>query len=482
MSFETDAKSVVKNVSFYGDVYDKSALYAEYYTHKGTVRMLTDIGSDTFKSYIRGRIRKLGLSKISAEAVIVFMRDYYTTEVFPQKILTYTRTAGSIRGRSGERPIVEYNLSNDAQQSVIVEPGGWHISNKPQHKFLTLTQILAQNTPVKSNYSLFNLMKKHVNLRGDMLKIFVLWLVQAFSLSSHFAIIVSAERGSGKSLLSRVVRALLDPSSQDITTYPDKFDDLQTILSGSYLTVLDNISDVSRKESDLLCSAITGATIAKRTLYTTNNIFSQKIHSTVVMNGISIFPEHSDFAERCLLIKMKKLTGDNIKTEFELTEEFEKDKPFILGLIFDTLSSAMNVVGTLKNVTPPRMADAYVEMMAIAIALGIKRDEFEKLYNDNVTMLEKERANTPLVEAIREYMNSPLVTGRKSSGTMNELFCKIKDGYSGDKRDLPKNASKFSACLKSERNALDVAGYTVNIDDTPSDATYIEIIKKKTRN
>lgn len=481
MSFTSDVKDIIKNTTFYGDTTDLSLVYAEFCTHQGTVKRFTTIHDSTFLAYIRGRIRNHGIKKMTASQVIEYIEDYYKTVAFPTKVDTYMRTAGNLRQSSDGTQLVEYSLNDDSQQFVVVTPQGWEVKNSSKHKFVTFPQILPQVIPKRSNSNLIELISKYVNLNGDMLKLFVIWLVQCFSLSSHFALVVSAERGSGKSSLGRLIRALCDPSSVGISTYPNKIDDLQSNLSNSYLAIFDNMSDINKAESDLMCSAVTGATVSKRALYTNGDLYVQKIHSVIVMNGICVFPNESDLAERCLLVRMKKLSSDNMRTESTLWSEFERDKPYILGLIFDTLSLAMGVVESLKNEKLPRMADAYLEMMAIALAIGVGKDEFKTIYEGNKKALEKERSNTPIVEAIREFMNSPLVSGRKASGAVDNLYRQIKANYSGDKRDLPKSAARFSYSLKSERNTLDIAGFTVNLDDTHSDGTHLDIIKKKAK-
>ena len=481
MSFTSDVKDIIKNTTFYGDTTDLSLIYAEFCTHQGMVRRFTSVHDPTFLAYIRGRIRNLGIKKISASQVIEYIEDYYKTVAFPKRVTPYMRAAGNLRCSPNGKQLVEYSLNDDSQQFIEVTPQGWDVKSSSKHKFVTLPQILHQVIPKKSDGNLIEMIRKYVNLSGDMLTLFVVWLVQCFSLSSHFALVVSAERGSGKSSLSRLVRSLVDPSSVGISTYPSKLDDLQSNLSNSYLTVFDNMSDISKAESDLMCSAVTGATVSKRALYTNGDLYVQKLHSVIVMNGICVFPNESDLAERCLLVRMKKLSSNNMRTESTLWGEFEQDKPYILGLIFDTLSSAMNIVESLKNEKLPRMADAYIEMMSIALALGIGKDEFKAIYEGNKKALEKERSNTPIVEAIREFMNSSLVSGRKATGTVDTLYRQIKANYSGDKRDLPKSAARFSHSLKSERNTLDIAGFTINLDDTHSDGTHLDIIKKKTK-
>ena len=57
------------------------------------------------------------------------------------------------------------------------------------------------------------LMAKYVNMAEEDLLLFVVYLVQGFSRSSsHFAAIVSSNKGTGKSTLTKLIRAIVDPS------------------------------------------------------------------------------------------------------------------------------------------------------------------------------------------------------------------------------------------------------------------------------
>ena len=149
-----------------------------------------------------------------------------------------------------------------------------------------------------------------------------------------------------------------------------------------------------------------------------------------------------------------------------------------MGAIFDTLSKAMEIIEDLTPQRLPRMAESYIEMLSIAIALGLTESEFEKIYFDNLAKIDKARSEIAIVQAVKEYMTTVIPNERKLYGTITEVYNKIKGNYSGDKKDLPSSPSRFSRKLSSEHGALFAAGYIVNIDPTKQDHTYIDIIKK----
>jgi hypothetical protein len=179
-----------------------------------------------------------------------------------------------------------------------------------------------------------------------------------------------------------------------------------------------------------------------------------------------------------LLFKLLPIKEEDRRTDEELNAAFEQDLPEILGAIFNALSDAMTVIKTLKPKRLPRMCSSYIEMLAIAVALGISEAEFERIFFANIAALDKARANIAIVEAVQEYMNSKLVTGRSVSGTVSELFVKIGANYSGAKSDLGRSPSVFGKKLRQELKTFSAVGITVLIDNTYADGTHVKFIKE----
>lgn len=474
MKFEDLVEQTVSEVIFFRDILNEEALFAEFTMGSG-VTYFDRLESRRFKAYIRMKSRELtnGTQVLEAKPTIEFIRDFFLYEAPPEKVDVYIRTAGDLEEG------IEYALKDDNANFIQISKNGWKAITTPCHKFLQPSTSKAQVMPQKSDKSPLKLLKPYVNLVGDEYILFVIWLIQAFCSGNHSALLVTAERGSGKSTLSRLIRAIIDPSGVDVSQLQKKRDELLNHLSNLYLVCFDNVRDITTEQSDILCSAITGGTATKRALYTDNDLCVQKLHNTIVINGISVIPKESDLAERFLIVNLKKFTAKNIKREKDFWKSFYQDLPFILGSIFDTLSTAMLHVENLSSKGMPRMADAFTDMLAIARALGISEEEFRRIYDDNVERMHKLRADTPLVEAIRDAMNADASGRRSLDGKAERIYSIVKAAYSGNPNDLPGSASHFSRALEAEHDVIFAAGYRVNINDLPSDGTHIQIIRKK---
>ncbi len=475
MNFKNAVESVVADVVFFQDSLNDDALFAEFTMGSG-VTYFDRLESSKFKTFIRMKsLDIIGREEpLNADAAIQYIRDYFIYEEDAEKVDIYIRTVGNLKDG------IEYSLKDKKQNVVLVDKEGWKLSTQTVHKFLHSSVSKAQVVPKRCEESPLKLLKPFVNLNGDDFILFVVWLIQAFCTGNHFALLVTAERGSGKSTISRIARMIIEPSGVDISHLSNKKEELLNTLSNLYLVCFDNVRNISQEQSDLLCSAITKGTATKRALYTDNDMYVQKLHNAVLINGISVYPKESDLAERFLIVNLKKLTPDKIRREKEFWDSFNNKLPYILGSIFNTLSKAMRYFETLSLQNMPRMADAFADMVAIALALGVSEDEFRAIYDNNVVKMNRLRSETPLVKAANDLITS--LNGKRAiEDTAEKILELLKNNYTGDVSDLPVDGSHLSRLVDMEHQSLSDAGLRINIDDTFSDATRIKIIKKKSK-
>lgn len=462
---------VVKDVEFFRDVNDKEIYYAEFENNDGK-REFSLLDSETFKSFLHVKSCELtnGEKTLEPDRTIKQIRYFLNYQKNYKDVKVFVRTSGDLTDG------IEYDLQNDLQQSIKVTSKGWHISTK-KRRFIVPEIALPQVIPIQTSKSPLDLLKPFVNIQGDMYKLFVIWLIQAFSLGTHFAPLIFAEKGSGKTTLSKIIKRIVDPCNFKVTPIPDKKDDLHVLLYNSFLCCFDNVSNISDDFSDVFCGAITGTSIAKRSLYTNGNLTVATLHNTIVINGIGVVPTRDDLAERMLLIQLNKITSKERRTDTQIWQDFEKTLPEILGAIFNILSLAMQEIQKSQTTDISRIGDAFVEMISIAKALGIDEVEFRRIYNDNVEALKRVRSSSPLIEAIKEFMAKN--QGRKFQGNANMVLTKLRDNFSGDKSLLPQSASHFTKRSELEHENLMKNGFRVNIDDTFANGTMVTIIKKK---
>jgi len=76
-----------------------------------------------------------------------------------------------------------------------------------------------------------------------------------------------------------------------------------------------------------------------------------------MLNGINLVASRDDLLDRSVLFRLDRIGKEWRKTESEFWQEFEQDRPFILGAIFDALAGALRIYPQVKLPALPRMAD-----------------------------------------------------------------------------------------------------------------------------
>ena len=467
-------KSLLSEIAFFVDKHDRYEVYAEYQKGKG-VTHFHPICSRDFEAALRVWYRHHADTDAvpSMQPVLQYIQDECIFHDDFEEVDPCCRIAGDLhRG-------IEYFLADRARTVIRICDGSWGATNKAEHKFLTTSSHLPQVMPQSCGEDIFTLLAPCFNLTGDDLTLLVIWLVQCFSGGSHYGVMLSAERGSGKSTLTDTLGLLLDPGKAQKTILQTTLDNFQNFLANHYLAAFDNVRTIPTDYSDTLAAAITGGTVAKRKLYSDHDMVYLHLHNVVIMNGIDLFPTESDLAERFLYFRLTKLKSSELKSDHSIKNHIEKNRAKILGCIFDILAKATQDVHRTKAKNPTRMADAYTEMLTIAKVLGLTEADFDRIIRANIKSLHLACATTPLVEAIAEYMNGPAKGSRKVCCSSTRFFNHVRCNYSGPRAALPGRAAEFSKRLKAEHDALRAAGFQSIVDDTGATESTITIIRDK---
>lgn len=466
-------KTILKNVMLYGDARNIRILYAEYQMPGGDWRF-SNVDGEDFRAFLRiSYADKTGCDEqLNEQPIIQRLHDEARAYGVEQKAEIHHRVAGNLYDG------IEYYLADDEQRVIQIDEQGFRLADESQYKFISRAGTLPQVLPVKGETDIFALLKPFVNITGAAFKLFVVWLIQAFSGGAHNAVFLSAERGSGKSVLGHVINRLLDPSPGEACSMPRSLDDLETLLHNQYLVCLDNIdAAISKEYSDTFCISVTGGTVARRKKFYDTDMVYLQIKNILLFNGIGIAPGEEDLAERSLFFSMKKLEPTEIMPEREMWADFEAKRPQILWCIFDTLSKAAKIIDSITPTRKARLADAYIEMLAVAEVLGISQDEFDSLLADSTRAMHEVHLEEPVTKSIKEYMDQ--ADSRKLFGPSSEVYKKIKENYSGCKGPLPITAAAFGKKLNTLDVPLKKLGFRVLLDDTGARFNTITIIKSK---
>lgn len=352
-----------------------------------------------------------------------------------------------------------YELNKDTGESVVITPDDFYIGELPHVIFRYSADYTSQVNPDWDTEveSLFSLIHTHFNLKNERQeKLLTLYLVTAFFGMSinHPILILQGEKGSSKSTTMRKLERLIDPKQSDLGGIPKGADGLELRLANNYFVTLDNLSYIRQNVSDTLARAVTGGTVTKRKLYADSEEVVLDIKAMVAMNGVSLVAKESDLLDRSLILELRRISSSEIKTEEELWRRFEKDRPKILGCIFQILSIVL--FNSEEPVIPNkiRLADFHTACVKVGEVLGMSEAEVSELLwvnqsNVNRKSIDEDIVACCLIELMKKrssYVNSV-------SGLLEDLG-DIASKNSIVSSVLPKTPNHLSSRLSKVRSNL----------------------------
>ena len=320
-----------------------------------------------------------------------------------------------------------YQLNTDNNTSVRIEDGECEIEETPDFMFYTDRNFKNQVEPDLNVMpeELLPYIRKHFNVKDedDVILISILIVSSMLGMNFNHPVILNKE--------AIVLR-----------------------LSKSYFNCFDNVSFISKAISDLLCSAVTGASDTTRRLYTDTEERIVKLHSIIGITSINGVARSSDLVDRSCLIALSRFEKSEIKTEQSVMASFQKDLPFILGAIFNTIAGVLSDRKKVKARHKIRLADFHEKAIKIGRVLGIEEDKisdilFQNRLNLSLSILESSSIAICLKELMAdkyEYVNTP-------TECLNELkHIALQKGI--DKSTLPKDGSRLTKALILIRDEL----------------------------
>lgn len=370
------------------------------------------------------------------------------------------------------------DLSDSDRRAVKISPRGWEIVSPPI-LFRRYAHQKPQVTPERGGdlHSLLGFL--NVMSRSQQL-LFLVHLVSCFIPDiPHPIFLPHGPQGSGKSSFLRTVRAITDPSLTPLLSLPKGAKQMVQQLEHHWTPMYDNLSSISKEQSDLLCRAVTGEGSSTRMLWTDDEDLIRTYRRCISINGINIVAEQPDLLDRSILYGLDRIGDKDRRTETDLLQRFERVKPEVLGAVFDAVARAQAIYPSIgkESLPLPRMADFALWGCAIAEALGHEKQEFLDAYNRNIQAQHLEALHSDPVGAVlldfmelREFWK----------GSPTELFIQLDEiarsqRISTSSHGWPKRPHALSRRLNNLATNLKAVGYNVIIGSRISETRYIVI-------
>ena len=313
------------------------------------------------------------------------------------------------------------DLCDGRWRAVEITSAGWSVVEKPAVKLMRSSSM--RPLPEPEAGGMIEELRGFLNVRSDAdFMLVVAWLVAAYRDRGPYPVLaINGEQGAGKSVFSRMIRSLVDPSAAPIRAVSKDDRDLVVSAGNSWAMVFDNLSSVPAWFADALSRLATGSGFATRMLHTDRSESIFDAARPIVLNGIPSLTDRPDLADRAITIHLATITEEARAPEDELIAAFEAKRPVILGALLDAVSAALRNLATVKLERSPRMADLAKWITAAEPALGWEPGQFLTVYGENRREVFETSFEADVVAvAIRDWIVAERPDGW--AGTATELL------------------------------------------------------------
>jgi hypothetical protein len=274
------------------------------------------------------------------------------------------------------------DLADEHWRAVAIGPDGWRVLGCPPVRFRRAPGMLP--LPVPERGGSIEALRSFLNLSNQSDFVLVgAWLLAAFRSGGPYPLLaISGEQGSAKTVLSKLLRALVDPNVAAVRALPREERELMIAANNGHLLAFDNLSGLFPWLSDALCRLASGVSFAVRQLYTDDEEVLFKAARPTLLNGIEDVIGRPDLADRAISLTLAPIGEEQRRSETDLWREFEVARPAILGALLDAAAHGLRAVGSVHLDRLPRMADFALWATACETALW-PAGTFARAYAEN---------------------------------------------------------------------------------------------------
>jgi hypothetical protein len=353
------------------------------------------------------------------------------------------------------------DLADDLWRTVEIGPDRWRVTSCPPVRFRRAAGMLPLPVPLMGGS--IEALAPFLNLRGrDDFVLVVAWLVAALRHGGSYPILaLSGEQGSSKTVLSKVLRALVDPNIAPARTAPREERDLFIAANNGHLLAFDNLSDIPPWISDALCRLASGGSFAVRQLYTDCDEMLFQAARPTILNGIEDIVTRPDLADRAIFLNLPYLKESRRRPERAIWQEFELARPYILGALLDATSHGLRRLPSIQLKRLPRMADFALWATACETVLW-PAGTFTRAYDENRrAAIEGVIEADPVAAQVREMM----ANWRTWTGSASELQRAgaglPADGRTAGNSAWPKSPRALAGRLRRAQTSLRALGIEI---------------------
>jgi hypothetical protein len=353
------------------------------------------------------------------------------------------------------------DLADECWRAVEIGPSGWCIIGSPPVRFRRAAGMLPLPLP-KVGGSIEEL-ASFLNLpgRNDFILV-VAWLLATLRAGGPYPVLaISGEQGSAKTVLSKLLKDLVDPNVAPVRALAREERDLVIAANNSHVLAFDNLSGLPHALSDAFCRLATGASFGLRQLYTDGDEVLFRAARPILLNGIEDVIGQSDLADRALFLTLPPIADRHRRPERQLWRDFDVARPRILGALLTAVAHGLRNLPSLHLEQLPRMADFALWATACDTAFW-PPGAFARAYQAN-----RGAAIEDLVDAdpVAARVRAIMANRRTWTGTASELLRagidSAGDSPSSEAAAWPKTPRALAGRLRRAQTFLRTLGIEI---------------------
>lgn len=380
--------------------------------------------------------------------------------------------------REEDGSVIRIDLGNEDYEYIEITSEGWRICSDGGKYFSRNSSQAELPTPIRGGE--IERIFDYCRIPEDKHNLFLAYIVSCFIDIIHPCLVVQGSAGSGKSTLSTFLKMLIDPCKNNAPTiFPRNETELKDVYNTNYFVAYDNLQRLNAKQSDYLCSIVTGSQVQRRMLYTNSEMCQFDLRQPILLNGISGIVTREDMLDRSIIIDLLPFGKEERRSERQIMNDFKNDLPLILGGIMDILVDVVATYEPDSLLACPRLIDFYEYGYYICEAIERGRgDEFCNEFQNTMDFQKKKFCeNDSLKEVLICFMEEKDKVWKGTVGKLSDELHLFADEWetTDEPSCIPPTPNRLARELHLIDNSLQKDGIYISYSKSANNCSVVEI-------
>jgi hypothetical protein len=297
------------------------------------------------------------------------------------------------------------DLANADGEVLEISSKGWQTTGNLRHPFRQSETTLALPSPDSSPSSQpLEQFAEIFRLADDNRTRAFTWLAAALRpIGPYPVLVLRGPAASGKSVLARALRALIDPSTVPLRRLPARDRELLQLALQNWILVFDQVYRIPSKITEALCALSSGDALevggADRDPLV-HELARPLILIAPTDETRAAWTPPRTLSNRTLTIDLPPITA--LRPEASLRAQLEALRPAILGSLATAVATALRRIREVDLSNVSRFPDCAAWAAAAAPALALDPADIVETFSDSSSMW---AGSDPLREVIHEFLH-----------------------------------------------------------------------------